>query len=73
VRKTITSCQEAKNGVCFVAECDDTIVGHAFLEPLHTQSVPKNVLKRVYFLFRSLIDRPVLARVFSSGCDMMSR
>ncbi|HXF28231.1 MAG TPA: GNAT family N-acetyltransferase, partial [Chlamydiales bacterium] len=37
--KTIKSLAEFQNGIYLVAERDGKIVGHAFLEPLHLQSI----------------------------------
>lgn len=39
VMNTITTFLKDKTGVYFVAECDGQLVGHAFLEPFHLQSL----------------------------------
>lgn len=39
VIKTIKSFAESQKGIYLVAELDGKIVGHAFLEPLHLQSI----------------------------------
>lgn len=39
VLKTITELKDGKSGIYLVAECETTIVGHAFLEALHLKSI----------------------------------